>query len=76
MSQHQSKWWLAAALVCLAPMAQAGQQAGCGVSPSAAGNKCQQVEEGGSNLVYLLGAGLTCLGAILLRARRTKARAS
>jgi len=30
------------------------------------------VPEGGSALVYVLGAGLTCLGAIVLRSRSAK----
>jgi hypothetical protein len=29
----------------------------------------QQVPEGGSALVYLLGAGITCLGAMVIRSR-------
>jgi hypothetical protein len=31
--------------------------------------KCRQVPEGGSAVVYLLGAGITCLGAMVVRSR-------
>ena len=31
--------------------------------------KCEQVPEGGSATIYLLGAGLTCLGAMVIRSR-------
>jgi hypothetical protein len=34
--------------------------------------KCQQVPEGGSAAIYLLGAGITCLGAIVIRSRSLK----
>jgi hypothetical protein len=33
------------------------------------GVRCQQVPEGGSALVYLVGAGITCLGAMVVRSR-------
>ena len=32
----------------------------------------RQVPEGGSGLVYLLAAGITCAGAMLTRSRETK----
>jgi hypothetical protein len=31
--------------------------------------RCQQVPEGGSAAIYLLGAGITCLGAMVIRSR-------
>jgi hypothetical protein len=34
------------------------------------GNKCAAVPEGGTSLMYLLLAGLACLGGIVLRSRR------
>lgn len=34
--------------------------------------RCQQVPEGGSAAVYLLGAGMTCLGAMVIRSRSLK----
>lgn len=38
--------------------------------------RCQQVPEGGSAIVYLLGAGLTCLGAMVIRSRSINPRQS
>lgn len=35
-------------------------------------DKCRQVPEGGSAIVYLMGAGITCLGAMVVRARTGK----
>jgi hypothetical protein len=37
-------------------------------------NKCAAVPEGGSPLMYLLLASLTCFGAMVLRSRRQSAR--
>jgi hypothetical protein len=37
-------------------------------------NKCAAVPEGGSALIYLLLAGVTCFGAMVLRSRRQSAR--
>ena len=36
----------------------------------------QQMPEGGSSLVYLLGAGVTCLGAMMVRSRAAKPKVS
>ena len=36
------------------------------------GVNCEQVPEGGSGLVYLLAAGITSLGAMLIRYRETR----
>ncbi len=36
------------------------------------GVNCKQLPEGGSAAIYLLGAGITCLGAMLIRSRETK----
>jgi hypothetical protein len=70
-----TKWWLASmALLCLAPATFALPS----VDPkhfdprqnwSRQGVPEQPVPEGGSSLVYLLGAGAICLGAMLFRAR-------
>ena len=71
MKNVQGKWWLGVVvLLCLAPSALA-------VKPKEKCDdrrpkKCQQVPEGGSGLVYLLGAGITCAAAILIRSRETK----
>jgi hypothetical protein len=34
--------------------------------------RCQQVPEGGAGVVYLLGAAITCVGAMLIRSRKDK----
>ena len=72
MKNSKSKWWLAAIMLCcLAPAALAGQGRGRdhGCDPR---SRCQQVPEGGSAAIYLLGAGLTCFGAMFLRSRTNK----
>jgi hypothetical protein len=64
MKNVNRKWWLAVAVVlCLTPAAFAKR-------PSAA------VPEGGSAAVYLLGAGITCLGAMVVRSRLPKPKQS
>lgn len=68
MKNSKAKWMLATILVCcLAPAALADRGRGC--EPR---SRCQQVPEGGSTAVYLLGAGLTCFGAMFLRSRMAK----
>lgn len=70
MSNRKRKWWLAAILIgCLAPAALADRGHGCGERRS---RDCKQVPEGGSAAIYLLGAGLTCFGAMFLRSRVAK----
>lgn len=75
MSNSKRKWLLAVvALCCLAPAAfagreQAGQVSGCA---GASAQNCKQVPEGGSTAIYLLGAGLTCFGAMFLRSKLAK----
>lgn len=67
----KKKWWLAAMLiVCLAPgaLAEREHERGCGKHKK----DCQAVPEGGSGAIYLLGAGLTCFGAMFLRSRVAK----
>jgi hypothetical protein len=66
MNNHRNgKWWLAVvALCCLAPAAFANH--GSQRKPK------HQVPEGGSTAIYLLGAGLTCVGAVFLRSRIAK----
>ena len=81
MKNVNRRWWLAlVALISLASADLSGQV------EDQAKNKCdpkhpkgcpqQQVPEGGSSLVYVLGAGITCLGALLVRSRIAKPRAS
>lgn len=66
------KWWLVAALMLslVAPMAadKGGRNKGCDQHR----RDCQQVPEGGSAAIYLLGAGAICLGAILVRSRKPR----
>ena len=69
MSNKNRKWWLAVvALCCLAPAAFAHDR-GCN---SYSRRDCRQVPEGGSTAIYLLGAGLTCIGAMFLRHKVAK----
>jgi len=84
MRNSKKKWWLALIVVCcLAPATFAdqnryrqsdynpyqnryeGNATGDASSP-------RPVPEGGSAAIYLLGAGLTCLGAMLFRSKRTQ----
>jgi hypothetical protein len=60
---------VALALVCLIPVsvvAKPRDERGCDPRRD---RHCQQVPEGGSGAIYLVGAGLTCLGAIAIRSR-------
>ncbi len=73
MKRMGRKWWLAAVtLLCLVPTTFALQDAAkprrC--NPRSKDVKCRQVPDGGSTLVYALGAGITCLGAMVIRSRR------
>ena len=74
MGNSKGKWWLAIVVICcLAPAAFADhdydKDRRC--EPHQRRN-CQQVPEGGSTAIYLLGAGLTCFGAMFLRSRVVK----
>jgi hypothetical protein len=69
MNNKNGKWWLAAVVICcLAPAAFADQ----GFNPHSRKKPKQQVPEGGSTAIYLLGAGLTCFGAMFLRSKLEK----
>ena len=74
MKNGKSKWWLAAvAMCCLAPAALAQTRCYFGeicVDPPKPSTVA--VPEGGSTAIYLLGAGLTCFGAMFLRSRLAK----
>jgi hypothetical protein len=74
MSNVARKWWLGAALLlCLVPSSFAFKPDGDQPKKCKPGDNCKQhVPEGGTAVVYLLGAGLTCLGAMYVRARRSK----
>jgi hypothetical protein len=76
MSKRSTTWRLAlAALLLFTPGFSAALRAdntkGCG-NHDRDDRKCRQVPEGGSAPAYLLGAGATCLGAMLVRSRLTK----
>jgi len=74
MIRRSSKWWLVmTALLLLTQSLLAKQlpdrEAGCGYDRE---RKCRQVPEGGSTAAYLVGAGVICFGAMLVRSRLTK----
>jgi len=84
------KWWIAlVALLCMAPATFAIQvqyeadkkcdakhPKNCQPCDAKHPKDCQQsVPEGGSSLVYVLGAGVACLGAMLVRSRFAKPKA-
>ncbi len=74
MSNKKGKYWLAVvAFCCLSPAAFAGHQ-GPPPPPPCHGRDCKStpVPEGGSAAIYLLGAGLTCIGAMFLRSKVAK----
>jgi hypothetical protein len=69
MNNKNWKWLLAVVALCwLTPAAFA---TGC-ASTSAGCPPTQAMPEGGSTAIYLLGAGLTCFGAMFLRSRFVK----
>jgi len=75
VTRGKGRWWLGVlALLCLTPVLSTAQRAdknkGCTARDY---YKCQQVPEGGSGMVYLLGTGIACLGALLVRSRVVKA---
>ncbi len=73
MKNRSGKWWLAVvAMCCLAPAAFAAANTNCTVRGTTAVCPPARVPEGGSTAIYLLGAGLTCFGAMFLRSRLAK----
>ena len=76
MNNKYGKFLLAVvALCCLAPAAFADRDHGhhgCGDDRPSRREDCQPVPEGGSTAIYLLGAGLTCVGAMFLRSKVAK----
>jgi len=71
MTNKKGKYWLAVvALCCLSPVAFARHHD----PPPCHGRDCKStaVPEGGSTAIYLLGTGLTCIGAIFLRSKLPK----
>ena len=70
------KWLVALVALCLVPAAFAdrgrGHDRDNGCDPRRDRHCQEQVPEGGSSAIYLLGAGLTCFGAIFLRSKMAK----
>ena len=70
------KWWLTSvALLLLVPAASAT------MSPVKSHDRHRQslnltVPEGGSDLAYVVGAGITCLGAVVVRSRSARPKQS
>jgi hypothetical protein len=64
MKNQSGKWLLTlVAIACLAP---------AGVAATTNKPERVAVPEGGSAVIYLLGAGLACFGAMFLRSRLAK----
>jgi hypothetical protein len=78
MKSGKGKWWLAViAVCCLTPAAFADwghHHHGC--DGQSQREDCQGAPEGGSTAIYLLGAGLTCFGAMFVRSRIAKSTQS
>jgi len=75
MNKKTGKWLLAVvAMCCLTPAMFAHDSGHRGHKPPPCEHNCgpTAVPEGGSTAVYLLGAGLTCFGAMFLRSRIAK----
>ena len=73
MSNRGGRWWLAIVVIgCLAPVAFGDHDRGHHQRCEPYQWNCQQVPEGGSSTIYLVGAGLTCLGAMFLRSKVAK----
>jgi len=79
----RSKWWLALALICFLPATLTADHGhknkGCDNGWWNWDRDCKQqptpthsMPEGGSSAAYVLGAGLTCLGAMFVRSRFSK----
>jgi len=75
MVNRNNKFWLALVFLALSPLSFAApHKKGC--DSDRRGDGCSQMPEGGTASVYLLGAGLTCLGGILVRSRLAKSNQS
>ena len=69
MNRLSKTWLLGLVLLCMAPTAALARPQQDRCRP---GRRCQPVPEGGSAIVYLVGAGMTCLGAMVVRSRAAK----
>jgi hypothetical protein len=77
MKSKNRRWWLVVvALLCLASTGCPVEDAEKGTSQGKRSEKHATVPEGGSSLVYVLGAGVMCLGAMLVRSRAAKPKES
>lgn len=74
MSNSAGKWWLGFIVICCLVPAAFADRDRCDPHDRDHNRNCpqQQVPEGGSAVVYLLGAGLTCFGAMCLRSKTAK----
>jgi len=70
MSNTKKKWWLAAVVICCLSPAAFARDRICDKHPELCSKK--SLPEGGSAAIYLLGAGLTCFGAMFLRSMAAK----
>jgi hypothetical protein len=68
MKVSSRKLFLAVLLLCVVPTAFAKKPKDDKCEPRR-DRHCEQVPEGGSAAIYLLGAGITCLGAMVIRSR-------
>jgi hypothetical protein len=72
MKRLRGKWGLTLViLLCLAPAALAAKPKNDKKCDDRR-ERCHQAPEGGSAVVYLLAAGVTCAGAMVIRSRETK----
>lgn len=77
MKRTNLKRWLALALFCSLPItALAGSERSKPRGHHQRPANTLRVPEGGSSLEYLLGAGLVCVGAVLVRSRTTNLKQS
>ena len=79
MKSMNRKWWLALALLCLTPIttfAVRDAEKPKNYKHNQRQEKPVAVPEGGSSLVYVLGAGVVCLSAMLVRSRVAKPKES
>jgi len=71
------KWWLTLmALLFLLPAASAKPEKSHQQHRQVLDVAALTVAEGGSSLVYVLGAGVACVGAMLVRSRSAKPKES
>ncbi len=78
MKNTNRKWWLGLlAFLCLASTTFGAQDEARKKCDDKHPRNCTtRASEGGSSLVYVLGAGVTCLGAMLVRSRLAKRKSS